>query len=73
LDYDEERGVPVRAYIYVRAVAAAWTRFRQEWSYYLHCAVKSGNAIEPIATLFDPTQQAESNDFLGRALSGLAI
>lgn len=74
LDYDEERGVPVRAFIYVRAVAAAWTRYRQEWSYYLHCGVKSGNAIEPIVIRFDPRKHDETIEyFLRRALCRLSV
>src|SRR4029453_9834983 len=52
-DYDPERGVPLRAHIYIRAVAAAWSRYRQEWSYYLHCAVESGKDREPRALPFD--------------------
>jgi hypothetical protein len=70
-DYDEARGVPLRAYIYVRAVAAAWTRYRQEWSYYLH---QSGKDVEPIAMPFDRVHADETIQyFLGEALSRLSV
>jgi hypothetical protein len=73
-DYDVERGVPLRAHIYVRAVAAAWTRYRQEWSYYLHSATESGAAVEPIAMPFDRAHSHETIQyFLGGALSQLSV
>jgi hypothetical protein len=70
-DYDVERGVPLRAHIYVRAVAAAWTRYRQEWSYSLH---QSGKDVEPTAMPFDRAQADETIQyFLGHALNRLGI
>ena len=73
-DYDKQRAVPLRAYIYVRAVAAAWTRYRQEWSYYLHSASESGAAVEPIAMPFDRAHADETiRYFLGQALSHLPV
>jgi len=36
LDYDFERGVPLSAFLYQRALTCAWTRYRQEWTYALH-------------------------------------
>src|ERR1043166_1604681 len=35
LDYDFERGVPLSAFLYQRALTCAWTRYRQEWTYAL--------------------------------------
>jgi hypothetical protein len=73
-DYDEARGVPLRAHMYMRAVAGAWTRYRQEWSYYLHSAVQSGKDIEPIAMPFDRAQADETiQHFLKYALHRLAV
>jgi len=53
LSYDKERGVPIRAHIYMRAVAAVWTRYRQEWAYYLHCVGKPERCVEMTVTPFD--------------------
>lgn len=73
-DYDKERAVPLRAHIYVRAVAAARTRYRQEWSYYLHSATESGVGVEPIAMPCDRSQADETTRyFLGQALSHLPV
>jgi len=73
-DYDKQRAVPLRAYVYVRAVAAAWTRYRQEWSYYLHSATELGAAVEPIAMPFDRAHSHETIQyFLGGALSQLSV
>jgi len=70
-DYDKERAVPLRAHIYMRAVGAAWTRYRQEWSYYIH---QSGKDVEPIAMPFDRAQADETiRYFLGDALSHLPV
>jgi hypothetical protein len=27
----KERAIPLRTHVYIRAVATAWTRYRQEW------------------------------------------
>lgn len=43
LDYDAKRGVPRTAFIYRRAVASVWTRYRQEWSY----AVRFAAGLQP--------------------------
>jgi DNA-directed RNA polymerase specialized sigma24 family protein len=73
-DHDEERAVPLRAHTYMRAVAAAWTRYRQEWSYYLHSATESGAGVEPIAMPFDRSHADETiRYFLGQALSHLPV
>ncbi len=72
LSYDKERGVPLAAYIYIRSLAAAWTRYRQEWCYHLHCVVDLGAIDEPVTTPVDPTHDKEAVDHLGKALSKLS-
>jgi DNA-directed RNA polymerase specialized sigma subunit len=58
----------------MRAVAAAWTRYRQEWSYYVHSATESGAGVEPIAMPFDRSQADETIQyFLGQALSHVPV
>lgn len=42
LDYDFERGVPLSAFLYQRALTCAWTRYRQEWTYALHFMQEDG-------------------------------
>jgi RNA polymerase sigma factor (sigma-70 family) len=32
-DFDPARGVPRSAFLYQKVIAAAWTRYRQEWSF----------------------------------------
>ena len=73
-DYDKERAVPLRAHTYMRAVAAAWTRYRQEWSYYLHSATESAAEVEPITMPFDRSHANETiRYFLGQALGHLPV
>ena len=73
-NYDAARGVPLRAHLYMRAVAGAWTGYRQEWSYYMHSAFESRGAVEPIAMPFDRVQADETiQHFLGDALNRLAV
>ena len=43
LDYDSERGVPLCAFLYQRALTCAWTRYRQEWGYALRFIQAVGN------------------------------
>jgi len=74
LKYDKERGVPLRAHIYIRSVAAVWGRYRQEWSYYLHSVPESGTRAEPIATPFAEANGDETLDhLLGQALNQLSV
>jgi DNA-directed RNA polymerase specialized sigma24 family protein len=74
LHYDEERGVPLRAHIYMRSIAAVWNRYRQEWSYYLHTVPESGTGAEPIATPFVKAYGDEALDhLLGQALNQLSV
>jgi DNA-directed RNA polymerase specialized sigma24 family protein len=73
-DYDKERAVPLRAHIYIRAVAATWSRYRQEWSYYLHSVTESGAGVEPIAMPLDRSHADETiRYFVGQALSHLPM
>src|SRR5262249_3750468 len=73
-NYDEARGVPLHAHMYMRAVAGAWTRYRQEWSYYLHSAVQSGKDVEAVGMPFDRAQADETiQHFLGHALNRLTV
>lgn len=73
-DYDVERDVPLRAHVYVRAVATAWTRYRQEWSYHLHSRAQSGKDAEEMVTPFDRAQADETiQHFVGHALNRLAV
>jgi len=73
-NYDAARGVPLRAHLYMRAVAGAWTGYRQEWSYYIHSVFESRGAVEPIAMPFDRVQADETiQHFLGDALNRLAV
>jgi len=72
LKYDKERGVPLRAHIYMRSVAAVWGRYRQEWSYYLHSVPESSTRAEPIATPFAEANCDEAY-LLGQALNQLSV
>jgi DNA-directed RNA polymerase specialized sigma24 family protein len=36
-DFDASRRVPLDAFVYQRVIARAYSRFRQEWAYGLHC------------------------------------
>jgi len=48
LNYHPGDGVPLAAHIYLRALGAAWTRYRQEWAYYLHFSSECGTFTEQI-------------------------
>jgi DNA-directed RNA polymerase specialized sigma24 family protein len=73
-DYDQTRGVPLRAYIYMQAVAAAWNRYRQEWSYYLHSAIDSTTCVDALVMPFDQPEADETiHHFVGQALGQLPI
>lgn len=73
-DYDQTRGVPLRAYIYMQAVAAAWSRYRQEWSYYLHSAIDSRTCVDALVMPFDQPEADETiHHFVGQALGQLPI
>ena len=50
LDYDSERGVPLGAFLYQRALTCAWTRYRQEWAYALRFIQENGNGHDEAGT-----------------------
>ena len=50
LDYDFERGVPLSAFLYQRALTCARTRYRQEWAYALRFMQEDGNGCDEAAT-----------------------
>jgi hypothetical protein len=57
----------------MRATSAAWTRYRQEWSYYLHSAIHSGAGVELVEMPFDRADADETiRYFLAEALSHLS-
>jgi hypothetical protein len=61
-EYDPSRGVPLCAFERLRVIASAWTRYRQEWSYALHCPCDDSR-IEPErrpALVSDSVPAAES-------------
>jgi hypothetical protein len=49
LDYDFERGVPLSAFLYQRALTTAWTRYRQEWAYALRFMQEDRNGCDEAA------------------------
>lgn len=64
-DYDPERGVPRAAFVYKRAVASVWTRYRQEWAYALRfAAVPPKNAEEPASASRSPNENDGAKDRL---------
>ena len=74
LDYDDTRGVPLRAYVYMRATAAAWTRYRQEWSYCRHSATESDIGVESVAMPCERLQDDETvHGVVAQALKQLAV
>ena len=74
LDYDSARGVPLRAHVYMRATAAAWTRYRQEWSYSRHSAAESDIGVASAATPCEQLQEDETiHDLVAQALKQLAV
>ena len=48
-DYDSERGVPLSAFLYQRALTCAWTRYRQEWAYALRFMQENGTGCDEAA------------------------
>src|SRR6266436_9415614 len=72
LNYDLGRGVPLAAHIYLRAVRAAWSRYRQEWSYYLHSVNELASSVESSASSSDQaSNEKELDQLLGTALNRL--
>ena len=50
-DYDPERGVPLSAFLYLRALSCAWTRYRQECAYSRRFISQNGNGHDEAAVL----------------------
>ncbi|PYL77958.1 MAG: hypothetical protein DMF26_02255 [Verrucomicrobia bacterium] len=48
-DYDFERGVPLSAFLYQRALTCARTRYRQEWAYALRFMQEGGTGCDEAA------------------------
>ena len=70
LDYDFERGVPLSAFLYQRALTCARTRHRQEWAYALRFMQEEGakrydNVATPRTSL---PEVCPPDDSLGCAL-----
>ena len=58
------------AFIYIRAVAAAWTRYRQEWAYFRRCDLPHATLYELMVGQLDGSVADRSmNDFLGQVLA----
>lgn len=74
LDYESGRGVPLRAFIYLRAVAAAWNRYRQEWAYYVHSVNELASSVESIESSSDQaSNEKELDQLLKAALNRLSV
>jgi len=56
-DFDSQRDVPLGAFVYVRALTSAWTRYRQEWAYCVRFGGKHSNGADEGAIT-----HAESSD-----------
>ncbi len=62
-DYDPKRGVPRAAFVYKRAVASAWTRYRQEWAYALRFGAAAPRTVkQPAATVRCPNDSDRAMD-----------
>ena len=77
-DFDSRRSVPLEAHIYTRSLAAARTRYRQEWSYYLHASTEFSGTPEPVPRPSSPSTESPSTDseainLLEGALSQLTL
>jgi hypothetical protein len=74
VNYDSGRGVPRIAFIYVRAVAAAWTRYRQEWAYFRRCDLSHATLYElTVGPLDGSVADRSMDDFLGQMLDQLPV
>ena len=74
VNYDSGRGVPRIAFIYIRAVAAAWTRYRQEWAYFRRCDLSHATLYElTVGPLDGSVANRSMADFLGQMLDQLSV
>jgi hypothetical protein len=65
-DYDPKQGIPRAAFIYKRAVASVWTRYRQEWAYGLRFASALPKTAQQPASA--PRRPNDSVGAMGRLL-----
>src|SRR5947207_9505127 len=71
-DYDPERGVPLNAFVYLRALTCAWTRYRQECAYARRFLYQKGAGSEEAERLdINLLQAGASGDSLRCALLAL--
>lgn len=70
-EYDPSRGVPLSAFIRQRVLSSARTRYRQEWSYVVHCGGRA-TADEYEGRSDDSFWQSEAQDALRGLLTRLA-
>jgi hypothetical protein len=64
-DYNPKRGVPRAAFLYQRAVASVWTRYRQEWAYGLRFSSAPSISDEQVASAPRcPNESVETMDRL---------
>ena len=75
LDYDLERGVPLSAFLYQRALTCARTRYRQEWAYALRFMQKEDGTVcdEAAAPRTSLPEICSSDDSLRYALLELPV
>ena len=74
VNYDSGRGVPRTAFIYVRAVAAAWKRYRQEWAYFRRCDLSHATLYErTVGPLDGSVADRSMDDCLGQVLDQLPL
>jgi hypothetical protein len=74
VNYDSGRGVPRTAFIYIRAVAAAWTRYRQEWAYFRRCDFSHATRYDlTVGPLDGNVADRSMDDFLGQVLDQLPV
>ena len=68
-DFDPLRGIPFEGFVYARVMAAALTRYRQEWSYAGHCLRRESHRLDR-GELADATERlhdtADAYETLGR-------
>ena len=73
LEYEPARGVPLEAFVYCRALASAWTRYRQEWAYYVRFAATPDNGWTEYATVLGAESGPEAIEpLVARALMQLS-
>jgi RNA polymerase sigma factor (sigma-70 family) len=70
MEYEPARGVPLGAFLYLRALSSAWTRYRQECAYARRFPYQEGAGFEKAERLdVDPLEPYAGSDSLRHALS----